>query len=750
MHDEERWKALTEEARRQDHAYLGVEHLFTCLLEKRGGRAEALMSALSLSPLDILSTVRRETGKGKGAGAFEARPTPRLQSIIRMASSPADEDLLLAMIVEGQSLPIRYLHSLGFDESTLMSALRGVPVTEPEKPSDETRLGSLDSCETAVSSPATNVPATHGPPIVPAEGTPVSLPTPTLDKMGRDLTRRARLGDLNDSIGRDDEINMMLTILARTQKSNPMLLGEAGVGKTAVVEGLAWRIANGRVPALLRGKRIIELDLATLTAGTSLRGQFEERIKTIVEEATSSKDIILFIDEIHTLVGAGGSSSNDAAQIFKPSLARGDFSCIGATTQDEYARYIRKDAALERRFSPVEIKELAPEATLAVLQKVATRIAEKQAAKGRRVSVQAEALRAAVALTDKYVKDRRQPDKAIDAIDIACARAVVRDRARVTAEDVAVVVSEWTGIPAGRMTAGDQERYARMEQTLGQRVIGQPEAVTAVSRCLRAALAGLKAANRPVGVFLFMGPSGVGKTKLAKELARFLFDAEEALVRFDMSQYQQKERITQLVGSSRGYAGSEQGGDFTEALRRRPYCVVLLDEIEKAHPDVFNLFLSVFDDGRVTDNMGRVVDCSNAVFILTSNLGEDRIGFAGEAKADLRAVAAEFLRPELVNRISEVVRFRSLGRKELSGILEQILADKMAAFQSAQQIAVVVDEAAKELILTQHYDPRMGARPLERAVDRMIVQPLVDAVFSGKLAPGNVSMTVKEDVIVFE
>jgi ATP-dependent Clp protease ATP-binding subunit ClpC len=576
------------------------------------------------------------------------------------------------------------------------------------------------------------------------------MPTPTLDQFGRDLSKLARLGKLEDATGRESELTQIIIILARTQKSNPLLLGEAGVGKTAIIEGLAWRIAHGQAPAVLRGKRIVELDMGGLTAGTTLRGQFEERVKRLISEATNAPEVILFIDEVHTIVGAGaGAGANDAAQMFKPTLARGDISCIGATTQDEYARFLRKDAALERRFSPVIIKELEAEAALAVLQKVAPRIIARQAGKGTELRIAADALRAAVALTDKYVKDRHQPDKCIDAIDIACARAVVSGRSTVGVEDIAAVVSEWTGIPAGRLTADERQRYADMEKTISQRVIGQDEAVRTVSQSVRAALAGMKQPNRPIGVFLFMGPSGVGKTQLAKELARFLFDTPEALIRFDMSEYHEKHTVGNLIGSPRGYIGSEQGGQFSEALRRRPYSVVLLDEIEKAHPDIYNVFLSVFDDGRTTDNLGRVVDCSNALFIMTSNIGVEKIGYASTEPPELRSLAAQFLRPELVNRITDVVRFAPLGRTELARILDRILAEKAEEFRNSQNIALSVDESVKEMILKDGFDPRMGARPLERMAPQLIVQPLVDAVFAGEVVAGKVRASVKDGKVVF-
>ena len=757
--------AAADEARRLRHLHVGVEHVFIALTR---GKTEGTFRAAGLDAAEIREFLRREIGLGHASLPETLFLTPRLVSILGAADRQAlggimisDDALLRAIIEEGESLPLRFLSSLGCAPEKLLSALdlEGEDVN-PEAtrlagagPTTERTQASVNRPVTPPAAPSSRTKvAAPGPAITPAPAVPVTLPTPMLDQQGRDLTKLARLGKLADAIGREAEIEQIITILARTHKSNPLLLGDAGVGKTAIVEGLAWRIEQGLVPATLRGKRIIELEMGSLTAGTTYRGQFEERMKKILQEATNASEVILFIDEIHTLMGAGGTkdAALDAAQMFKPALARGDISCIGATTQDEYARYIRKDSALERRFSPVLIKELAPEVTLAVLQKVVPRILEKQAAKGHRMVIAEDALNAAVTLTDKYVKDRNQPDKAIDAIDIACARAVVKAASRVTAEDIASVVAEWTGIPAGRLAADDQQRYADMEKSLAARVIGQDRAVAAVSRCLRSALAGLKAPNRPVGVFLFMGPSGVGKTKLAKELTRFLFGTDEALVRFDMGEYQEKYAISNLVGSPRGYIGSEQPGLFSEALRRRPYSVVLLDEIEKAHSDVLNLFLSVFDDGRTTDNQGRMVDCSNAIFILTSNLGaERRIGFAGAGEEDLRAAAMQLFRPELVNRITEAVQFLPLGRAELALILDQILAEKTAAFQSAQGITLTLEDEAKDFILGRDFDPRMGARPLERAVDQLVVQPLVDAVFSKQVGRGGIRITAKGGKLTF-
>ncbi|HEX3047596.1 MAG TPA: ATP-dependent Clp protease ATP-binding subunit, partial [Bacillota bacterium] len=555
--------------------------------------------------------------------------------------------------------------------------------------------------------------------------------------------------------------------LARTQKANPLLLGEPGVGKTAIVEGLAWRIAQGKVPEIMKGKRLIQLDMGELTADTELRGQFERRVKQIIKEACEAPDVILFIDEIHTLVGAGESmhSALDAAQMFKPALAHGDFSCIGATTQNEYFRYIRRDPALERRFSPVIIKELGPEVNLTILEKAAERILDKQAQAGYRLTLAPDVLITALRLTDQYIRDRNQPDKSIDVIDLACAKDIVKSDNMVTAEDIAAVVSEWTGIPVSRMTSDEKERYAQMEEVLNARVIGQHQAVAAVSQAIRSALAGMKALHRPIGVFLFLGPTGVGKTKLAKELANFLFQSPQALLRFDMNEYKESHTISNLIGSSRGYVGSEQGGLLCEALRKRPYSVVLLDEIDKAHPEILDLFLSIFDDGRLTDNQGRQVDCSNALFIMTSNYGiaGGRMGFefsgaidldvkaAVHKSEDMRKKALEFLRPELVNRITEVIEFPLLQRDDFKAILDLILQERIAEFGVAQQmpIELKVHDSAKELILDLGYDSKMGARSLERAVDQVLIHPLVDVIYNDKNNDTALIAVAKDNRMVF-
>ena len=751
-----RYSMSLAEAKRLQHTYIGVEHVAIAFLSDPRSPLVDALKRIGLDAPSLMRAFDKEVGTGRAtSGTLDA--TPRLTTILALAAAEGELTprlILRSILLESESLFARFLDAQGVAPQKLLGVVSGA---EPGDASAEATRFSGPRAVIAGALPATPTPqgasqlaADAGSKIEPKAAIPVTFPTPALDEWGRDLRALAEQGRLSDAIGREREIEQVITVLARTQKSNPLLLGDAGVGKTAIVEGLAWRIANGLVPPVLRGKRIVELDMGGLTAGTTLRGQFEERIQRVVKEASNAPEVILFIDEIHTIVGAGkGDGANDAAQMLKPALARGDLSCIGATTEDEFNRYIRKDQALERRFSPVLIAELRPEATRSILEKVAPAIVKKQAGAGYTLTIAPEALSAAVALTDKYVKDRNQPDKSIDAIDIACARAVVKGRTTVTAEDVEHVVSEWTGIPAGQLGADDRQRFAQIDAVLEQSVIGQDAAVAAVSRSVRMALAGMKAANRPIGVFLFCGPSGVGKTKLAKELASFMFGSADALIRFDMNEYQDKAAISNLIGSPRGYLDSEKGGQFTEALRRKPYSVVLLDEIEKAHPDILNTFLAVFDDGRVSDNYGRAIDCSNALFIMTSNLGANVTWSENIGQNDLRALAAQFLRPELVNRITEVVRFEPLGRYELSLVLEQVLCEKLATFKTAQRLDVMVDDSVKELILSMEMDPQMGARPLERAVEQVLVQPLVDAVFAGQIRPGAVSAIAHAGRVMF-
>lgn len=738
------------EAKRLQHGYIGVEHLAIALLRDPVYPLAALLKLNGHDASALLSAFLVEVGTGN-ANTTAAEPTRRLAVILTLAKAEGElttRVLLRTILMEGENLFARFLVAQGISTEKLLNALSGED--ESSGPSaDATRFAGRGVA------PASNLPAKSAPPIAPPASypanigqkiepriaIPVTFPTPTLDKWGRDLRTLAEQGRLSDAIGREREIEQMIMVLARTQKANPILLGDAGVGKTAIVEALAWRVTNGTVPPILRGKRIIELQMGQLMSGTSLRGQFEERITQIVREATDSPDVILFIDEIHTIVGAGGDGAQDAAQILKPALARGDVDCIGATTQDEFNQFIRKDPALERRFSPVLIGELSEDATLRVLQVVAPRIAAKHSAGGYVLEFDADSLNVAVDLTNRYVKDRHQPDKAIDAIDIAAAGAVIGGRNRVTANDVAAVVSEWTGIQVQRMSEDDRARFNRMEHVLSARVVGQDAAVKALSQRVRAAMAGVKSGNRPVGVFLFLGPSGVGKTSLAKELATFLFDNSDALLRFDMGEYHESHSVNNLIGSPRGYIGSQQGGALSEGIRRHPYSVVLLDEIEKAHPDVMNIFLGVFDEGRITDNQGRVIDCTNAIFILTSNLGAGEVDFRTAESDELRKLSERFLRRELVNRISDVIGFQPLGSAQMAKILDQIIAEKSRLFENEKGLPIEVDQSARQLLFDRGYSPDLGARPLERAVDEFVVQPLVDAWFANRLKRGLVRFT---------
>lgn len=737
------------EAKRLQHAHVGVEHVALALLSDPVYPLVAALKQIGLDAPSLMRAFDKEVGTGEST-SVTTDATPRLTAILALGAAEGEwtpRVILRSILLEGESLFARFLVAQGIATQKLLGVLDGAEAGDAS--ADATRFSGQSAAPASASSAKPSPPnAFSSPPtdagarIEPKAAIPVTFPTPVLDEWGRDLRNLAEQGRLADAIGREREIEQMITVLARTQKSNPILLGDAGVGKTAIVEALAWRIMQGVVPPILRGKRIIELQMGQLMSGTTLRGQFEERISQIVREASQAPDVILFIDEIHTIVGAGGGSGAlDAAQIMKPALARGEIDCIGATTQDEYNHFIRKDAALERRFSPVQIEELSEEATLRVLQSVAPRVSAKHAAGGFLIDFDLESLKAAVNLTNRYVKDRQQPDKAIDAIDIAAARAMIGGRNRVTADDIASVIAEWTGIHIQRLTEDARARFTHMEKILGEKVVGQDAAVKALSQRVRAAMAGVKASNRPVGVFLFLGPSGVGKTSLAKELAYFLFDTPEALLRFDMGEYHEAHTVANLIGSSRGYIDSDQGGALTEGLRRYPNSVVLLDEIEKAHPDVMNIFLGVFDEGRISDNRGRLIDCSNAIFVLTSNMGAGEVDFRTAGADELRTLAERFMRRELVNRISGVIGFQPLGSEQLSKILDQIIVEKARLFEAEKGLIIEVDQLARRFLLDRSYSLDLGARPLERAIDEWVVQPLIDAWFANRLRTGLVRFT---------
>ncbi|HET8909085.1 MAG TPA: ATP-dependent Clp protease ATP-binding subunit, partial [Ktedonobacterales bacterium] len=658
------------------------------------------------------------------------------------------------------------------------------------------------------------------------EGREKHSKTPTIDQMGIDLTAHARMGKLDPVVGREQEIERVIQILSRRQKNNPALIGEPGVGKTAIVEGLAQKIIAGEVPETLMGKRLLTLDVGSLVAGTKYRGEFEERLKKIIEEIRSSQDCIIFIDEVHTLVGAGAAEGAvDAANILKPALSRGELQCIGATTLDEYRKYIEKDAALQRRFQEVMVRESTVEETLDILKGLRERYEAHH-----RLTISDDALRAAAEMGSRYITDRFLPDKAIDLIDEASSRvrmqrslaplnlkeamrgleAVLREkdeaiqnqqyeqaqellerekklRERITKlesgwhkdqssekpvvgeEDIAQIVSMWTGIPVMRIAQEESARLLEMEGALHKRVIGQDEAIETISRAVRRARAGLKDPRRPIGSFIFMGPTGVGKTELAKALAEFMFGSEDALIKIDMSEFMERHSAARLVGAPPGYVGYEEGGQLTEAVRRKSYSVILLDEIEKAHPDVFNMLLQILEDGKLTDAKGRTVDFRNTIIIMTSNVGasllnrEAAIGFMQSTDKNKVAqneydrmkdkVLGELkntFKPEFLNRIDAIMVFHSLRQEHVRQIVD-LLLNRVRTQLTEQQIALVVPDDAKDFLVTKGYDPQYGARPLRRTIQNLIEDPLAEFLLQGKFQPGDVVHALAKDgTIVLE
>lgn len=643
--------------------------------------------------------------------------------------------------------------------------------------------------------------------------------TPTIDQFSRDLTDLARQGKLDPVIGRENEIDRMIRILSRRTKNNPVLIGEPGVGKTAIVEGLAQRIVSGEVPEILKNKRIVQLDLGSIVAGTKYRGEFEERMKRIIDEIRENSDeLIVFIDELHTVVGAGAAEGAiDAGNMLKPALAKGELHVIGATTLDEYRKHVEKDPALERRFQPIFVSEPTVEQTISILKGLRDRYEAHH-----RVKITDEAIVAAANLSDKYISDRYLPDKAIDLIDEAASKVRLRSTAQpldlkamedeieklesekeaatkaedyekaarlrdeikkkrqdyekavkewqekqgrgygvVTAEDVAEVVSEWTGIPVKKLVEEEIQKYLKMEEAIHRRIVGQDEAVRAVSEAVRRAMAGLKDPKRPIGSFLFLGPTGVGKTELAKALAEFLFGHEDAMIRLDMSEYMEKHTVSRLVGSPPGYVGYEEGGQLTEAVRRRPYSVILLDEIEKAHPDVFNVLLQILDDGRLTDAKGRTVDFKNTLIIMTSNIGSHIIkDYARRESKDSSAyekmkeqvmdLVKNAFRPELLNRIDEIVVFHALSKEDIEKIIDLLLEDVRRKLHG-QAIELELTPQAKEALIEEGYDPQYGARPLRRTIQRRIENELSKLLLEGKFKEGDkIVVDFKDEKYVFE
>ena len=783
------------------HGYVGSEHLLLGLAREGQGIASRVLRGAGLEGETIRSAIARLVGVGAPGSRPSQGLTPRCKKIIELSLGEAarlghhyvgTEHLLLGLLREGDGVAQRVLVSSGADVRRLYADVVAALGGEPSPPFRSGRA----RAEREYAAPESKL----------------------LDQFSRDLTRLAADGLLDPVIGREKEITRVIQILARRSKNNPVLLGEPGVGKTAVAEGLAGRIAAGDVPDDLRRKRLLAVDLSALVAGTKYRGEFEERVKNILAEVRRVGNIILFIDELHTIVGAGSAEGAiDAANIIKPALGRGELQVLGATTLDEYRKYIEKDAALERRFQPVLVQEPDPETALAILRGVRDRYEAHH-----RLTIREDALEAAVSLSARYLGDRRLPDKAIDLIDEAASRvrlerlstppglrdleekvgrarmekeaairgqdfeqaAMLRDaesdfrreldrekaawrrergRGAVGREDVAAVVAEWTGVPVTSLTQAESERLLKLEEELHRRAVGQEEAVRAVARAVRRGRVGLKEPGRPTGAFLFLGPTGVGKTELCKALAAALFGSEEALLRFDMSEYMERHTVSRLLGSPPGYVGHEEGGQLTERVRRRPYSVVLFDEIEKAHADVWGILLQIMEDGVLTDALGRKADFRNTVVVLTSNVGAERItskggrlGFSpggtahGETRSpeELReAVTADLKRvfkPEFLNRLDEAIVFRQLEREEIRRIARRML-DAVGERLAAQGVALRVTGEAVDALAGQGFDPDYGARPLRRAIRAGVEDPAAELLLSGALARGGTALVEVRD-----
>ena len=787
-------KVLTlaqDEAQRFNHNYIGTEHLLLGLVREGEGVAARVLENMNVELSKVRTAVEFIIGRGDRPVVGEVGLTPRAKRVIELAIDEArrlghnyigTEHLLLGLVREGEGIAAGVLESLGVNLDKVRHQVIHVL-----------------SQSTSVS---------------PAQETKRPSKTPTLDQLGINLTEAARAGKLDPVIGREKEIERVIQILSRRTKNNPALIGEPGVGKTAIAEGLAHRIVSGDVPETLADKRVLTLDIGSLVAGTKYRGEFEERLKKIIEELRSSNDSVLFIDELHTLVGAGAAEGAiDAANILKPPLARGELQCIGATTLDEYRKYIEKDAALERRFQPVMVEEPTVDEAIAILFGIRSRYEDHH-----HVKISDEAVHAAVDLSVRYVADRALPDKAIDLMDEAGSRVRLRkssappnikeaqheleevtrqkdeaitaqdyeaaarlrdeeaqgkekiealrtawheesakDVPVVTEEDIAQVVSMWTGIPVIRISAEESERLLHMEDAIHKRVIGQQEAIDIVSKAVRRARAGLKDPKRPIGSFIFMGPTGVGKTELARALAEFMFGSEDALVKIDMSEFMERHNVSRLVGAPPGYVGYDEGGQLTEAVRRKSYSVVLLDEIEKAHPEVFNILLQILEDGHLTDAKGRRVDFRNTIIIMTSNVGaqllqkDTRIGFRadgeagskGQAAADYERMKEKVLgelknvfRPEFLNRIDANVVFRELTREEIREIVDLLLA-RVKSQLAGQQMELIVTDAAKDAIIVKGYDLAFGARPLRREIQHQIEDPLAERMLQATFEAGD-------------
>jgi ATP-dependent Clp protease ATP-binding subunit ClpC len=784
-----------DEARALKHNYIGTEHILLGLLREEEGLAARVLESLDITVEEVRAQIARIVGQGDEVTTGQIPFTPRAKKVLELALREAlslghnyigTEHILLGLVRENEGVAARIL--LDFDADA--EKIRNEIIRMLSGPGRRQQGGGQGSGEKTKSSKL-------------------------LDQFGRNLTRQAAEGKSDPVVGRQTEIERVMQILSRRTKNNPVLIGEPGVGKTAVVEGLAARIASGQVPELLKGKQIYTLDLAALVAGSKYRGEFEERLKKVMKEIMQRGDIILFIDELHNLVGAGAAEGAiDAASILKPALARGEMQTIGATTLDEYRKYLERDAALERRFQQIRVDEPSVDDTVEILRGLRDRYEAHH-----RCKITDDALRAAAILADRYIQDRHLPDKAIDLIDEAASRmriknmtappryreleeeiskvrtekeeaieaqefekaASLRDKERkltqkkreledswqaeesadqpqIGEDEIADIVSMWTGIPVFKLTEAESQKLIRMEDELHKRVIGQDEAIVAVSKSIRRARAGIKDPKRPTGSFIFLGPSGVGKTELARTLAEFLFGDEDAMIQVDMSEFMEKHSVSRLVGSPPGYIGYDEGGQLTEAVRRKPYSVVLLDEIEKAHPDVFNILLQILEDGKLTDAQGRRVDFRNTIVIMTSNIGaatiskNQTLGFSmgddsglsyEDMKDRIMGELKKVFRPELLNRIDEVIVFHKLTKEEIKTIVD-LLMRRLRDQMGEHAADVSLTEEAKDLLVEKGYDPTMGARPLRRAIQRYIEDPLADFVLGREITAGSTILVDKK------